>query len=276
MKKTLSLFVLIIACGTVFSQRHFFGEISLGYALGTSKTNLDQLNFANTTEDEFSYKYDQVNVSLGQGLNIKGAFGYMFNENLGFEIGGSYLIGSTTTTKEQYSGDFFDAYKRERALSARMFRINPSLIVCGSFQRFNPFVKFGFILGNGSIKYEHNYNSDSGTLNYTRIYSGDMALGFSTNLGGYLNLTESVALLFELQTINLSYAPTHGEYTRYDLDGVDQLPTFTTSQKEIEYVDDYITDLNADLNESSPQKSLRYSFAFGSVGLNFGVKIKIW
>jgi hypothetical protein len=272
MKKIIVLLSLCISTHTLFAQG-LYGEFSMGFAMGTSKTNLNQLNFANTTEDDFSGEYDQINISLGQGSNAKLGLGYMFNQNLGFELGVSYLLGSTATSKSQYAGDFSTPYKRERNISARMLRINPSVVVCGSFQRFNPFVKFGVILGKGSIKYENDYNSTSENINYTREYTGGLALGFSTNLGGYLILNESISLLFELQTINLTYAPTTGEYTEYELNGQDQLPIFTTSQKEIEYVDNYTFDGNAPLNSSAPQKSLRYNFAFGSVGLNFGLKI---
>jgi len=74
--------------------------------------------------------------------------------------------------------------------------------------------------------------------------------------------------------INLSYAPTKGEYTKYSIDGADQLPSMTTSQKEEEYVDSIDRTSSDTPSDSTPSQYLKTPYSFGSLGLKFGLRFQ--
>jgi opacity protein-like surface antigen len=268
MKKIIILLSICISTQAIIAQG-LYGEFSLGYALGTSKTNHFELDFSNTTSTASSDEYEQVNVSLGKGTNARATLGYMFNTNLGVELGASYLLGGKTTSFYKNEISSID----ERSLSAKMFRLNPSFVVKGTLAQFNPYVKIGMIIGAGNILLKDDRSSASGSSSYTQKYYNGLAMGFSTNLGTYFAISESMSFLCEIQMINLSYSPNKAIYTEYSSDGTDVLPLMSTYEKEVEFVDNYVYDLSAPVNQSEPQKSLKYKFAFGSVGLNVGLKI---
>ena len=57
--------------------------------------------------------------------------------------------------------------------------------------------------------------------------------------------------------------------------GVDLLPSMTTKEKNIDYLDSY-TSISGDPSpDSQPEQSLKQKFPYGSIGLNIGLKITL-
>ena len=267
------------------SAQGIFVKINAGYGFGLG---MESGWLSNTTKNttsstgEYNETYENVNLSLGKGLNFGATFGAMFSKNVGAELGLNYLIGGKTTCQDVHSRTailLIPAYTTtdEFSMSASMFRINPSIIVASGSEKLEPYAKLGLVIGLGSVTEEFigttTLNSDK--TEYSIKYDGGIALGVSSALGINFSLNDNMALFGELNMINMSYAPSKSVYTKYTVDGVDELPAMTVNDKETEYVDSYTYDSTAPSTpDSQPDQQLKFKTPFGSLGINLGLKIK--
>lgn len=261
-KHILATWAICMLATSLFAQGSYVNaNIGYGFKAGSASAyNYTSPNGSNTTE--------HVAFSFGKGLTMAAAFGYMFNKNVGAELGLSYLLGGKTKVIDSYSSG-----SDESSFSAKILRINPSMIISSGMESINPYAKFGLIIGKGSIKSEYT-EKNNGDVYITKVkYNGGVAFGFSSAIGLMFKLSESVALLTEVNMINLSYAPTKGEVTEATLNGADQLPSMTTSQKKIEFVDSHVSTSNS--TSSVPSEQVKSKYPFGSVGINFGLRINL-
>ena len=149
MKTKIAITIMVLAAsllsGRTFSQG-LYAKINAGYGLNMSTQSVNYFNFTNFTIDTALSNKEQVNTSLGRGITCEGAVGYMFNNNIGAELGVSYLMGAKTLTKQTLYGSV-----RNNSLSANMLRINPSIVIACGFEKINPYAKLGLIVGFGKI-----------------------------------------------------------------------------------------------------------------------------
>lgn len=265
----ITVFAWILDVNNVVGQGAYV-NINAGYSAKMSSQNLIYFDFYNYTSTSNSSTSEQVYVSLGKGLNFGGAFGYMFNENIGAELGLSYLLGGKSTAKVDGNegGGTSDA-----TLSSNMLRINPSLVISSGLDGVNPYAKFGFVIGTGSVNYEYEINYDVNIYKEKKKMHGGLAMGLNAAIGAIFTLSENMSLFGEINMINMSYAPTKGEVTEATYNGADKLPDMTTSEKEIEFVDSYTHSYHNPPPNSEPRKELKQKLPFGSFGLNFGLRI---
>ncbi len=244
-------------------------NIGLGYGLGMGSQNIS--GFTDHTVDSSSINTEsQIDVSLGKGLCLKLGFGYMINANLGFELGASYLMGSKTTStnvlpfglgkKQTISSDYY----------ASMFVINPSIVIASGMEGFNPYAKFGMILGFASFYNEKTSSADTFAVSTKTKYDGGMAIGFNASLGCSFSVSDNISIFAELILVNMSYAPDKSEITEYTSQGIDKLSSLKVKQKQINYYD---TLLSTPIPDTEPNQALKQSYAFGSIGINIGMKI---
>jgi opacity protein-like surface antigen len=272
MKKILLSFVLIIGLNAFASAQGLYANLNFGYGFALSSQNIpDFYNYTRKASTVgYSRTYEQVNVSLGKGLNLGGTIGYMFNKNVGIDLGLSYLLGGQTKATDLYE----DGSSSEYLISAKMFRINPSIVVASGLDKINPYAKMGLVIGSGSVT---NEVSDFGT--YTSKYimksDGGIALGLSSAIGVMIGINDNLSFFTEMNMVNLSYAPTKGEIIEYTVDGVNLLSTLTVSEKEVEFVDSYTEIDGSATSESLPSKALKQKLPFGSFGLNFGIRVNL-
>ncbi|MBP1673560.1 MAG: hypothetical protein H6Q25_1375 [Bacteroidetes bacterium] len=303
MKKNVIVICLILICGTqLFAQKKWFVSFNTGYALKMSSQNLYnedlEFYFYNSNrhydgEDQSSYGTDeQINTSIGKGFNFSLSGGYMFNENFGIEMGFSYLMGGKTLSNYEYyskqiyyddnwnpvSYDYSHCY--ENAISSKMFRMNPSLLFNAGNKTINPYAKVGLIIGIGSILYERTelyedeYDNQNDQTSIKFKMNGGISFGCSAALGLNYNIGKNIALFGEVHLISMSYSPKKGTIIEYTENGKNELNELTTSEKEINFVNEF--DYSSDDNESDykPTTMLQYKFPFSSFGFNVGVKIK--
>jgi hypothetical protein len=228
-------------------------------------------NMNNLTMDSTTSTLKQINASLGKGLTVEGAFGYMFTKNIGAELGISYLFGAKVTAKDTYT----DGSTADYTLSAKMFRINPSVVIACGFNKINPYAKFGLIISFGSITYKEDHNESGSTEVMETKLNGGMTFGLNAGAGVIFKLSKLLSLFGEIDMVNLSYAPTKGKLTEFTINGTDQLPNLTTSEKEIDFVDRYTSDSKNPRPDSEPRQELKQKFPFGSIGLNIGLRISL-
>ena len=271
--KTKSAITIMVLAASLLSGRTFsqvlYAKINAGYGLNMSTQSVNYFNFTNFTIDTALSNKEQVNTSLGRGITCEGAVGYMFNNNIGAELGVSYLMGAKTLTKQTLYGSV-----RNNSLSANMLRINPSIVIACGFEKINPYAKLGLIVGFGKIMYEDDYTSAGGSVVTEKMeLNGGMALGLNAGAGVNYNISDKLSLFGEVNMVNLSYSPTKGILTESIVDGTDRLPDLSTHEKEIDFVDNYTTDTYDPPSDTVPSKDLKESFPFGSVGLNVGLRI---
>ncbi len=261
-KSMLLVLAIFLLTTTLFAQGSYL-NIHAGYGFKAGSASTSESTSSNSSQTN-----KHVAFSFGKGLTMGAAFGHMFTKNIGAELGLSYLLGGKTEITDTYTRDSYVS-----SISAKMLRINPSMIVSAGMENINPYAKFGLIIGKGSIKseYTETYNGDA---YFTKIkYNGGVAFGFSSAIGLMFRLGESLALITEVNMINLSYAPTKGEVTEATMNGVDQLPSMTTSQKEIKYVDKSVS--TSSPTTSIPTERVKSKYPFGSFGINIGLRINL-
>jgi hypothetical protein len=235
-----------------------------------SSQNLNYYEFYNHTGSYDSDLIEQINISLGKGLNFGGSFGYMFNKNIGTELGISYLLGGKSKAKQQQ--DYFLS-TTDHSISSNMLRFMPTMIISSGLENVNPYMRFGLVIGIGSVNYQYEENYDSDITKMKMKMYGGLALGLNAAVGANFNLNDKVSLFCEIIMVNMSYAPTKGEVTEALYNEIDQLINASTSEKEIEYVKSYDYD---DFESSlEPRKELKQKLPFGSVGINFGIAISL-
>lgn len=270
-KLILFLFLITLTTANVFAQRTYV-SIGMGYGFKMAAQNINYLGFYNATYSATTLKEEQINVSLGAGLNVTGTLGYMFNENIGVELGISYLMGAKSTS---YYEDNLFQWEVENSLSAKMLRINPSIILTTRNNVVNPYLKFGLVIGSGSFLYESDEIDFSDKLTVKVSFDGGLAMGVSAGMGVLYTLNDQLSLFGEISSVNMSYAPTRGEIIEYTYNGTDVLPSLTTRDKEYEYVDVNTIQLTSSTSPSpsQPQKELKQKYPFSSLGLNFGIRM---
>jgi hypothetical protein len=266
MKNNFSRTLLVILTISLFTNnilaQGLYITANAGYGFGINKNNI-----TNYSETATSHSYDKVRLSFGKGISIGGAIGYMFNKNMGAELGLSYLIGGKTKSTYVYTDDTENV-----TYYGKMLKINPSFIFTAGAEKFNPYAKLGMVVGFCSINRENTENYTTGdvsVINYK--WSGGMALGFYSAIGATYKLNNNLSLFGELNLISLSYAPEKMEITKATQNGTDVLPGMTTYEKEVDFVDNYTVNMVPDYTK--PNKAVKINFPFGSIGFNVGIRI---
>ncbi len=278
--KKFSILATIAVClftNDLYSQGAYT-SINVGYGISSSSQNISGIQ--NTTTGSNSSTYEQIETSLGKGLRIGAAYGYMFNKNLGLELGASYLLGGTTAAKMTSTTSTTDI-----SLSANMLQINPSFVMALGLDKINPYAKFGIIIGSGSINGERNskYTSTSSsslsTASYNDdvikfVYNGGLSFGVNASIGAIYTVNEKMSVFGEFLIVNMAYAPTTGEQTVYTHNGVDKLSTLTIKDKKVNYVNTYTT-TSVSSPDTQPTTQLSQKFPFSSIGINVGIRINL-
>ncbi len=271
MKKQLHslLITAVILVFTVnLSAQGFYINANVGYGFKLGSQNIDDFVKVKENSGPSNDEYTQINVSLGQGLNFGATAGYMFTKNIGAELGISYLLGLKSKAITEHSPSI---EKDEQSYAGRMIRINPSFVVTAGLEKVNPYAKLGVIVGIGSIIHEYTYENNTYNGYFKEIANGGIALGFNAGAGVMFKLSDRISLFGEANMVNLSYAPAKAKVQKATYNGVDQLSTMTTREKETEFVKT-INDSDPS-PDSKPYKALKQKYAFGSIGINFGVRI---
>jgi hypothetical protein len=222
--------------------------------------------FTNDVYGASNLTSEQINLSLGSGLNFGLNFGHMLTPNFGFDLGVNYLLGSPTKAVTT-SGTF--AF--EQSIQASMLRLLPGIVVLGNgnyYQRTIPYAKLGCAIGFGSLNYQ--VTEPVSKLDMEVVYDGGSPFGLFAGFGFSHKISDRISLVGEINTFNLTYSPKGGEVTKLKAEDIDFLPSLDVSEREIEFVDTF-----SDLPQSptQPLRALSRRFPMGSVGVNLGIKI---
>ncbi len=259
MKKNLLLVVALFLATTMSAQ--FYAGLGVGYGMGASKrVNGTSVDGTKTTNIYGSY---------GQGFNTTLKAGYMFTDNMGVEMGVSYLFGATQT-KDDHTNYLEEA-------KSNGLRIIPSLVYKldnGFYGRFGMIIP---VMGSTVITAVDDDFMGMGLKKETEMEThGSFSIGFAGAIGYQFELTDNMNLFGEVEYIGMSIKSGSATFTQYDVDGKDQLGAMTTSQKEYTFLDE--VDDSSDNTFGNPNYDpakatvmMRQKAPFSSFGLNVGI-----
>lgn len=278
--KSTALTVLLFATAQSISAQGFYGGVNVGYGfpLGSQQA----FGMSNTTSSFDYFSYEPVFISFAEGIYFGATGGYMFNANVGVDLGLNYLIGNSAQSVYQTSYSEPDneyRYTQTTIVSGNMLRVTPSLVVRAGTEKLNPYAKLGVVIGFANVEIEDNsseYENYFGDINQststmTMDLNEGVAIGLSSALGALFTVSDRMSFFAEINMVNMSYAPNKGMVTGYIVDGVDLMGSLTTSEKEVEFVDKITQSGNAPPNENEPSQVAKANLPFGSYGLNIGV-----
>jgi hypothetical protein len=252
-------------------QSHkMYVSIGGGYGL-TSAPNSGYAGTTTTSSNPTMHEISNSSGSFGRGIQFGGTFGYMFTQNMSAELNVGYLLGSKITHTETSSRGLFD----EEKVSGNMLRLAPSIKLSVGKKNIQPYLRFGLVIGL-IPKITSVYTYTNVISPYTEedqiTYSGGTSIGFSAGLGANYKLNDRIGVFVEFSLISQAWAPTKSVMTKATVNGVDQLPLMTISQKEKEFVNSYEQGI---YDPNVPTKSLKTYMPFSSIGINAGVLLSI-
>ncbi|MEI7504976.1 MAG: outer membrane beta-barrel protein [Paludibacter sp.] len=190
MKRKLSILVMtVIICMSAnhLHAQNLYVSVSGGGAFSTSSQNVPE--FLNITSTTFTTTQEQIHLSLGQGSNYGGSVGYMFNKNIGAELGLSFLIGAKTNSQGTAVGSASSS-----SYSSNMTRVVPTIVIASGMEKINPYAKFGIIFGSGDVIYSGKETKGTDVFLYDIKMNGGNALGVSSCVGVQYILNKQLVL----------------------------------------------------------------------------------
>jgi len=270
MKSILLTFFLF---DSLFSwSQTFYGSLSGGYQFGVGKQNMEHHSVSEFIDPYKPWPWEKVDLSLGQGALTNGIIGYDLNQSYGLTLSGSYLFGA------EFSSKTSNNLTVERKLSASMVRINPSVRMYVSQNRFRTYADIGFILGIGKINFNlKNSTIDTTFLEYTYVYDGGLSYGANARFGLEYQVSKRLRVFGEFQFVSQAYAPTKGYLTKYIVNNEDVTESFQqNASANVIFVDAIQSDPSVSPSPNEPLIRARHSYPFHSYGVNVGVKYTIW
>jgi len=262
MKRNLLLVIALFVATTMSAQ--FYAGLGLGYGMGASKR-------VNGTKTDGTV---QTNIygSYGQGFNTTLKLGFMFNDNMGLELGVSYLFGA-----EQTKGESENYLKTAKSNGLRLM---PQLVYRldnGFYGRFGVIIP---VMGKTVITEKNDKLQVAPgvfmTMENEMETHGTFSIGFAGAIGYNFALNDNMNLFGEIEYIGLSIKSGSAEYTKYEVGGKDQLPNIDTGKKEFTFLDE--VDNSSDNTFSNPKWDkdqatvmLKQKAPFSSFGLNIGI-----
>jgi len=260
---TLSIFALslnLFAQGLYIKAGGAYNFPLATQGIKISESIFDSEGFYNlTTNSNGIQTIEAVSVSLANGFNFGGAAGYLFSKTIGLEVGVSYTKGNTFKTERIYRNR-----TSTTEISGNMLHITPALIITGDFEKFNPFVRIGAIIGFGSVTYNEKQISNNNERKLELIFDNGFAMGGNAAAGISYRLTESLSISGEINFASLSFAPTEGEIVSITDNGEE----VESEYPKIKLVEKYSMINYNDNPETVEMLQEKYPFSSLGLGLN--------
>lgn len=216
-------------------------------------------------------KNENVYYSGGAGLHMGLGILLPLNRNLGVELGGGMVMGS-----EKYLVSMNDASTTNSvrwSADSSYIPIELTVKLSTEIGRFVPYVGFGPTLAAGGKTVVNGSYRDS-TDNLTEMtweYTYKTTLGINAQLGADFKITDSISFFGGLVLRSLSLKLEKGKKTKHTLNGADQMGSQTTSQKEVEFVENYVQPTTVNPNEAA--KANTFPMPFHSLSFNAGIAL---
>lgn len=251
------------------TEKGFYVGFNAGYAGNVGGTT-------NLAEFAELYNYQETGggngnieiskVGLGKGVNVGVLAGYMFNKNIGAELGINYLMGSNTS----FSQNYLNGTNITNEIKGKMLQFKPTLVLTAGYSKINPYAKFGLTLGSASAESKYSETQGGDNFNMTREIEGGMSLGFHSGLGLNYALTSKLSLFGEVLYTGITFRPETATVTEATENGVNVLPFMDVNDTQTEFVDEFYT--GTPNNSNTPNKEAAIDIPFNNLGFNVGIK----
>ncbi len=277
MKKIFKIIAIILFSWQITAQEQkpknrFYFSIHSGYNLSSGNTENINTGFLrlgwpgfNVEQNGTTTTSSNSKFNMGSGISYGGSFGYNFNKYLGSEVAVSYLKSESDINYRLSNSRTINNF------NSKMLQIKPCLIVSAGFEKIDPFIKFGLVLGKISINNNVELGNAVLSRQYTFLYDGGLAVGYTGAFGINYNLGNNLLISLDTNFINLSYSPKKQTFTQFSENGVDKTSLIVNPVRE-EYFDELEEDPSFVPDPNAPQKRTSESISFGSFGFNLGVK----
>lgn len=285
----------MVACLT--SVSNIFSQLSISI---DNKYGFNMLGaygpwgYGNSNSNSNSTTYTSKKFCFGSGYQGGIDLRYGFKGGFGVNLGGAYLLGTTskTTSKSNSGGTMLYINDGYSEIKSRLFRVSVGGSYIGT-AKISPIIKMAVVMGMGKVtaysknvttstQYSYNPNPpyNSYTITSTSVdeqevkYYGGISWGFSSALGVNYKINDKVSLALCLDIIVQEFTPKKGIILKSIQNGVDQLPTMMKSEKEVEFVKEY-TYINGPPTNAYAGKSSKMSLPVSSFGPSFSISFTI-
>lgn len=242
-------------------------ETERDYSMGTSATT-------------GSYKLESVYANFGSGMNAGLKAGFVWKSGIGFELG--YAQFFTPECKYTYDDKYyFDDVLQHSGYGEYIYHTKLSTLSTGVVytmptSKFAPYVRAGLLVGFSKMSIDlnssyYNVNSSSNKYEMSIDYTGKPGIGGYASIGLKYKIAPALSMYAEVNMNAITFTPQKGEVTKYMQNGVDLLPQRTTSEKEVEFVDEISETYPYTPNDNEPNQSLKQRYSFSSMGINVGL-----
>jgi hypothetical protein len=288
MKKHFTVLILccILTANIIYGQKSYF-KADFGYGLGINGSDyISGSRTYNITVDTMTYfdTYKYNKISFGSGFYPGLTYGYLINKYLSFEMNLTFFKEKSKIIKTKDDYNIVYGYSSmatyQSKFTSNALYVTPSLTLSPDLEKINPYLRLGFIFGKCWMKTENDntlYNAFSGSASpYTHVLNewssyGGLSTGLKSTAGMEFYFTDKMKLFCELSYYSISNTPKKAKIKMATLDGVDQKPSMTIKDKEIEFVDEYST--NSATDPDKPRTELKTTYNKNACSMNLGIKI---
>src|SRR5688500_3267398 len=284
LKYALTLVTVVAFSGVLQAQSFKF---SIGYGVpwisqqvgtNSSTTYSTTLNpETNSSVQRTTNSTENVRGSFGAGINASAAFTYTLSENIGIELGISYLSGKEYSTSASYTDLQFDQlvalYREHETSKSRGILFTPALKFITQQRIFTPYFLVGPVFGKINFRRElERYREEGGAVSTefrTTKFTGGVSIGLRGAVGVTVIVTKKVSLFSEIGFTGMNYYPKESEITRYVIDGENKIDNLTVNVRKTLFVDKVESD-SQNTDDNTPNRSVRVPVAMSSMSANIG------
>lgn len=284
MKKTLPSILITLLLTTAVHAQQFYYRLGLGYdAPLAGSMDGDGNHFSgsvaytthnDTVIDQRNYKIKKV--SFASGLSGAVAGGYMFNKNLGIELGANIGIASQEYTFVEnniwrYNSSAQEIAKFRAELPVLLI---PSLVIQAGEGKINFYSRMGIVLPVYSrIAIDATFRSEpNGSYlveEFNNEYKTQFSVGISAAAGLKYKITPRLSLFGEFNVLSMSLYAKENDVKKYTANGYSSINGVSLiSQLTYQHV--YYSN-NTNVTTGDPTHQLSFSMPFSSIGIHAGI-----
>lgn len=264
------LVVAMLFIGLSAQSQKFYIRTGFGLSVSTSGQYIQNGNSSSATGIDV---YTSKKQGYGTGLPFAIAAGYSLTHNFSVELGVDYFYGLPISQTFNSETSDYDAKLRGQMLS-----LVPAIAMSLPLGKFIPYARLGVKVGvlnsvSSRIHIVSSIGVDPSDVQSEKKDYGGIALGVQAAAGTEIILNGLISLFGEIQVDGISFAPKHGKYTKYAINGIDQMGSRSIKENRWNFVSkvQYPNTIPGD----QPNEYGKVNYQFGNVGLVVGVRFKI-
>jgi len=209
--------------------------------------------------------------SYGKGICFQVGIGKMINNNFGFELAAEWINGKKIGANVTSDDNNLSADASEKV---KAFMLKPMLVLRNSGDLLSFYSKLGLAISayskrTADFSITGIANGQNFQVNTSQAEEIKPKVGFTAAFGLSFRVSQTIAITGELNGQMISLPVHKGHYTKYQLNGANMLPGFTTSQSSWIYEKSTST---APGDPNQLQTRLYEPANFSYIGVSVGVK----